>query len=579
MAVKIYFSLFTLAILIAALSACGGSGSSTETSDTPDTPQEPFENVPPSVVSVSPVNGSNNVSRSASITATFDEALFALSIDDTSFTLSDSNNIVSENPQLNSETASTISLTGSNLRYLTPYTATLETGITDLAGNPLAEAYSWYFTTEDGQWGTAQEIDSVADSAIFPQLSSDPSGNAIAVWMQKHEGQYRIWTNRYDHETDNWTTASLIENTATEGSAQYPQIAMDNNGNGLAVWKQEQGINSNTYTISSSRYNSSDNTWSDAQLVSIENATSVAFSEIVFDRQGDAIAVWNQTDDGQNNIWANRYSVIDNSWGSAVTIDQTENDTSEPKIAVDLNGNALVVWHQREANAVKSIWTNRYLAESNSWGSPVVIETGDGDAPLANGVSNAQIAIDTAGNGIAVWSQHDGTEDSIWVNRYDLATTSWGTAHLIEHDEGDARTPQIAMDTLGNAMVLWYQSNGNVDITRFNRYSATSNSWGTASEIETGAGHAYGQQLAFDASNNALAIWKQADVAIFSIRAIRYEAETNNWGTSVKIESDSGDTDYPQLSIDGFGNAWAIWQQDDSAETGTQNSIMVNHFN
>jgi len=249
MAVKIYFSLFTLAILIAALSACGGSGSSTETSDTPDTPQEPFENVPPSVVSVSPVNGSNNVSRSASITATFDEALFALSIDDTSFTLSDSNNIVSENPQLNSETASTISLTGSNLRYLTPYTATLETGITDLAGNPLAEAYSWYFTTEDGQWGTAQEIDSVADSAIFPQLSSDPSGNAIAVWMQKHEGQYRIWTNRYDHETDNWTTASLIENTATEGSAQYPQIAMDNNGNGLAVWKQEQGINSNTYTV------------------------------------------------------------------------------------------------------------------------------------------------------------------------------------------------------------------------------------------------------------------------------------------------------------------------------------------
>jgi len=125
---------------------------------------------------------------------------------------------------------------------------------------------------------------------------------------------------------------------------------------------------------------------------------------------------------------------------------------------------------------------------------------------------------------------------------------------------------------------LGYQDKGNLDTTRFNQYSVTTNSWETASEIEADAGHAYEQQTAFDASNNALAVWKQADGEIFSIRAIRYEAEANSWGTSVKIESDSGQTDYPQLSIDGSGNAWAIWQQDDSTLAGTQNSIMVNHF-
>ena len=125
---------------------------------------------------------------------------------------------------------------------------------------------------------------------------------------------------------------------------------------------------------------------------------------------------------------------------------------------------------------------------------------------------------------------------------------------------------------------MGYQDNGNLDTTRFNQYSVTTNSWGTESEIEADAGHAYEQQIAFDASNNALAVWKQDDGAIFRIRAIRYEAEANSWGTSIKIESGSVQTDYLRLSIDGSGNAWAIWQQDDSTLAGTQNCIMVNHF-
>jgi hypothetical protein len=132
-------------------------------------------------------------------------------------------------------------------------------------------------------------------------------------------------------------------------------------------------------------------------------------------------------------------------------------------------------------------------------------------------------------------------------------------------------------------MVLWYQNNGNLDTTRYNRYSATDKSWGTAAEIEVDAGHAYRQQVAFDARDNALAVWKQADVtinsAVFSIRTILYDATSNRWGVSEKIETDAGQVEHPQLSIDGLGNAWAIWQQDDSTETGTQNSIMVNQLN
>ncbi|MFH1824381.1 MAG: hypothetical protein ABH873_04050 [Candidatus Firestonebacteria bacterium] len=59
-----------------------------------------------------------------------------------------------------------------------------------------------------------------------------------------------------------------------------------------------------------------------------------------------------------------------------------------------------------------------------------MIETDNGD------VYNPQIAVDTNGNGIAVWCQYDGTRDNIWAYRY-VVGTGWGTAALIEADNGD----------------------------------------------------------------------------------------------------------------------------------------------
>ena len=144
----------------------------------------------------------------------------------------------------------------------------------------------------------------------------------------------------------------------------------------------------------------------------------------------------------------------------------------------------------------------------------------------------------------------------------------------IETDDGYARAPQISVDNSGNALAIWYQSDGLLDTTRFNRYNVNDSSWGTAALIETDAGHAYAHQITHDNSGNALAVWKEADGAIFSIRASRSSAGNDSWGASALIETDAGDADHPQIAIDGSGNALAIWQQDD----GTQYNIRANKF-
>lgn len=98
-------------------------------------------------------------------------------------------------------------------------------------------------------------------------------------------------------------------------------------------------------------------------------------------------------------------------------------------------------------------------SRGKTWGTAQLIETDN-----AGGAGDPRVAFDTAGNALAVWTQGDGTRYNIWANRY-TAGSGWGTAQLIETDNAsDAGNPQIAIDTAGNALAVWEQFDG----TRYN---------------------------------------------------------------------------------------------------------------
>jgi len=104
---------------------------------------------PPVVAGTSPANGQTNVAVTAVMQATFTEAngMKASTIDSSTFLVKKGGvgvaGSVSYDP--GSKTAH-FDPTG-DLSYGTFYTATLTTGITDQAGNPLASDYTWTFTT------------------------------------------------------------------------------------------------------------------------------------------------------------------------------------------------------------------------------------------------------------------------------------------------------------------------------------------------------------------------------------------------------------------------------------------------
>jgi hypothetical protein len=405
------------------------------------------------------------------------------------------------------------------------------------------------------------ETNNLGDANI-PQIAMNASGVAMAVWTQSDGIRDNIWANRYT-PSSGWGTATMIE-TINAGDADVPQIAIDANGNALAVWQQEDGISSTN--IWANRYTPAGG-WGTAAVIVADLVNEAFAPQIAMEANGNALAVWYQRDGTRFNILANRFTPT-GGWGTATLI-ETDNTGAAiaPQIAFDASGNALAVWRQNDGTR-HNAWANRFTP-AGGWGTATLIETNN-----SGNAYNVQIAMNASGNAMAVWSQFSGSvQDNIWANRY-TPGTGWGTAELLEGLSADASNPQIALDANGNAIAVWIQLDGirwSIWASRF----TPADGWGAAALIETdNTGLAYWPQIAFDASGNAMAVWSQDDGTANNIWA-RPFTPSGGWGTATLLETNTfNSAALPQIAFDANGNAVAVWIQTD----GTRSNIWANVY-
>lgn len=183
---RVYALLLPLTV---ALLACNSSSRSSAS---------PTDTTAPTISSTSPVDGATGEATSSAVTVTFDEEIFAVTVDGASFTLLGNGN-VSGAVSFDGVNNTAMFTPDAALGLLAPYTATLTTAITDLSGNPLDSNVTWSFITADGAWGVAEliETDNTGD-AYYPQIAVDANGNALAVWQQSHGTRYNISAKHFD---------------------------------------------------------------------------------------------------------------------------------------------------------------------------------------------------------------------------------------------------------------------------------------------------------------------------------------------------------------------------------------------
>jgi hypothetical protein len=288
-------------------------------------------------------------------------------------------------------------------------------------------------------WGLAEIIDDDSGRSNSPQIAMNSAGIAIAVWNQSNH----IWTNRFNGSV--WGTAEAIDSNS--GWAENPQIAVDSFGKAIAVWEQPDGAYE---SIWANRFDGTD--WGTAEMIETNNAGHAGLPRIAMNGAGNAIVAWYQFDGARYNIWANRFN--GKTWGIAEPIGIGHPDygsASYPQVSINNTDNAIVVWEEYDG-ARYNIWANRFYG--TAWGIANLIETDN-----SGNARNPQVAIDNSSKAMAVWEQYDGVRYNIWANRFNGA--NWGIADLIEiNNAGDAADPQVAIDGAGNAIAVWGQFDG-----------------------------------------------------------------------------------------------------------------------
>ena len=395
----------------------------------------------------------------------------------------------------------------------------------DSAGNAIAvwrqndgvqyNIWASRFTVVDSRWSGPIKVDSqILERARDPQIAFDVSGSALVVWTQDNGVNDRIWSSRYDVSIDwgaeAWSGAVAVDLGAL-GDAGFPEVAFYDDGKAWVVWEQ---TNNGLTNILGGRYTFSGGTWEPAELLETEDEGDAAYVHLAFDGNGDGFAVWHQDDGELFRIRVSRFSSEDGMWGDPEVIDlDNKSDAKWPEITLDNKGNAVLVWFQ-EDDISESIWA-KYYSEADGWlGTEIIIN--------ADMLRHSRIAIDGDGNAMVAWVQ-DGT--SIGANYY-VADDGWGGVYLFGVDANGA--PDVAFDGGGNAFVVWRQGGNLEEDVWVNRYISNTADAGwqvNAAPLEEDSDRSSAPpKLAVDSEGNALVVWEEApDNFRANIKAARFD--------------------------------------------------------
>lgn len=259
----------------------------------------------------------------------------------------------------------------------------------------------------------------MSNNGYYPQVAFDSGGNAIAVWQQ--DGN--IYANRYLAGTG-WGDPTLI------GNGGSPKIAVDSIGNAVVVWNQGAAVSGDVVIMANRFTSGPGGGWGNPVTLfdcTINNPDYYGFAadsqQITMDPRGNAFAIWYVYDpwsgDGANSrVFSSTMSSIDGVWNTPAAFENGgySLDNRGPRLAFDSSGNAIAIWGQADNTLgyySKTIWTNRYVAETG-WGGPQSSIQGIGYAP--------EIGIDSIGRAIAVWTQKDPAQNNNWrirANRFE----------------------------------------------------------------------------------------------------------------------------------------------------------------
>jgi hypothetical protein len=519
------------------------------------------DGVVPTVVAVSPVNDATDVQPAATLTVDFSELITAQTGD---VELRCGGTLL----------PGTVSVVDRRLRFAPAVqlwleevcTATVKTGVRDLAGNALASDYSWAFMTRPYGWspgpvvatasGAVTNVEAALSSAgnatlvwragtspfattrhdLNPQqgvstglrlstansqspvVGTSPNGHVVMAWLEYASQQpTRLMASVYIPGTGWSTPATLV--SSIDFNPNYAQVAIDNSGHALVVFRQHANDFSFPYSLYARRFVPGSGWQGLTEIDGVPDwVHDMREPSVTRDGRGGFLVVWGGEPDVDT---TNRYHLMFN-WlrvgttpGSATWTGAryflNEIDARVPRAGCDAQGNCIIAYWDDVSDTAKAI---RYDAASQSWGTAIAL------APGSSRTREVNVAVNANGQAVAAFTYYSSAllDHEVMVRQYEPGV-GWSDPLVVGPSAGlDTGLLDVGIDAQGNAVVLSRQGSS----TRLyaSRYRVGLG-WSSAAELDTGVGwrsggdfeRQAGARVAVNASGQVLvSYWKSNSV-------------------------------------------------------------------
>jgi hypothetical protein len=396
----------------------------------------------------------------------------------------------------------------------------------------------------------------------LPSIAQDPSGDFVVAWEDYRNGESDIYAQRYN-STGSPIGLNFKVNDDFRTGQNYPAIAMDFTGNFIITWEDTRNGESDIYA---QRYNSSGTPLGPNFRVNDDAGDAVQrHPDIAMDSAGDFIITWeDHRADYPGDIYAQRYSCSGALLGPNFKVNDDAGSAGQygAVVGMDKIGNFVITWEDYRVDFYGDIYAERY----SSSGSPIGSNFRVNDDSGSQYQWHPAMTMNGPGNFIITWQDGRDGAFNIYAQRYNSSGSMLGSNFKANDDLWPIYhfTPTLAMDCSGNFIISWRDDrNGIPDIyaQRYNSSGIPLNSNFRVND-DTGTSDQGDPAITMDCSGDFVIAWEDYRNINLDVYAQRYNASGSMLGPNFEVNDDVSTADQflSAIAMDNSGSFVITWE-------------------
>lgn len=302
---------------------------------------------------------------------------------------------------------------------------------------------------QGGEWSAPESL-TPSFLGGNPQVALSAATGAVAAWTID-DGDDRIIQAAVRPAGGEWAAPENLTDASDNAGppdeeAGSPDVGINAAGEAIAVWLHFDG--SNDIVQAASRPAGGE--WSESDDLS-EAGENAHDPQVAIDPDGDAVATWNRWDSTASALIVQAaVRAAGNEWSAPDDLSEARLPGEPAPVAIDATGTAVAVWLAPDGDdhITKGILQAAVRPAGGEWSQS------DDLSPSGQKADNPAVAANGAVGAVAVWRQNDGAEYRVQASVRPPGG-EWSAPDDLSAAGQDADLPDLALDTAGNGIAVF----------------------------------------------------------------------------------------------------------------------------